>query len=366
LDWLRLIRSKNIGATTFHELIRHFSTVSAAIEALPELARQGGRRAPRSIVSRDEADIELEQARKIGARLICLGERGYPQRLAAIEAPPPVLYVKGRLQLADVPMVAIVGARNGSAVGQKFTRTIAADLGQIGFAIASGLARGIDTAAHKASLETGTVAVLAGGLGSVYPPENEDLQNKIGEVGLLVSERPPTFKPAGRDFPRRNRLISGVAAAIVVVEAAKRSGSLITARYAGEQGREVLAVPGHPLDPRAAGTNRLIQDGAGLITCVDDIASVLAPILGATGESSRERESLDVTDDRANTPSAELDGSSRQQVVDALGVSPVDVDELIRMTGLPAGQVQIVLLELDLAGRLERHGHQLVSRKDAS
>lgn len=365
MDWLRLIRSKNVGATTFHELIEHFGAVSAAIEALPELTRRGGRRSPRSIVSRDEADIELQLARKIGARLVCLGEGGYPLRLAAVEAPPPVLYIKGRLELADAPMVAIVGARNGSAVGLKFTRTIASDLGQLGFVIASGLARGIDTAAHKASLETGTVAVLAGGLGSVYPPENEDLQNNIGEVGLLVSERPPMFKPAGRDFPRRNRLISGVAAATVVVEAAKRSGSLITARYAGEQGREVLAVPGHPLDPRAAGTNRLLQDGAGLVTCADDIASALAPILGATGLDRSERRSLDKTDGRSNTPAAELDGSSRQQVVDALGVSPVDVDELIRATGLPAGQVQIVLLELDLAGRLERHGHQLVSRKDA-
>jgi len=366
LDWLRLIRSKNVGPTTFHELMQHFGTAAAALEALPELMRSGGRSGPRSVVSRDEAEAEFAQAQRIGAQLVCLGEKGYPARLAAIDPPPPVLYVKGRLELADKPMVAIVGARNGSAVGQKFTRMIASDLGQTGFVIASGLARGIDTAAHKAALETGTLAVLAGGLCSFYPPENAELQKTIGDIGLLVSERPPAFNPTGKDFPRRNRLISGVAAATVIVEAAKRSGSLITARFAAEQGREVLAVPGHPLDPRAAGTNQLLQDGATLVSSADDVVAVLAPILGSGATASATQECVAGIEDRPSAPSPRLEGSARQLVIDALGVSPVDVDELIRTTELPARDVQIILLELDLAGRLERHGRQLVSLKGAS
>jgi DNA processing protein len=267
-----------------------------------------------------EAEAELEAAESLGAHLVAIGEPGYPPTLAQVDAPPPLIYVKGRLDLADIPIVAIVGARNGSAVGQKFTRQIATDLALEGFVIASGLARGIDTAAHLAALEHGTIAVLAGGIDIVYPPENEDLR-AIGEQGLLISERSPGFSPRGKDFPRRNRLISGVSLGVVVVEAAERSGSLITARLAGEQGREVFAVPGSPLDPRSAGTNNLLKQGACLVTSARDIIETLAPILGrppapppvelAAADEHRMPESL-----------PDIRQSEREQIVSALGPSP--------------------------------------------
>jgi DNA processing protein len=268
--------------------------------------------------------------------------------------------VKGRLELAAMPIVAIVGARNGSAVGQKFTRQIASALGLEGFVVASGLARGIDTAAHTAALEHGTIAVVAGGIDITYPPENAALQKAIGESGLLISERSPGFSPRGKDFPRRNRLISGIALGVVVVEAAERSGPLITARLAGEQGREVFAVPCSPLDPRAAGTNNLLKQGATLVTDVNDIIETLAPILSRPpAPPAIELASSDETVTPAPLP--DIRQSERDRVIEALGPSPVDIDELIRSTGVAARKVHIVLLELDLAGRLQRHGRQLVS-----
>ena len=270
LAWLRLIRSENVGPATFRALVNEFGGGEAAIAALPALSRRGGRHDIR-LCTEAEAEAELERAESLGASLVAIGEPGYPPALAQVDAPPPLLYVKGRLDLADIPIVAIVGARNGSAVGQKFTRQIATELALEGFVIASDLARGIDTAAHLAALDHGTIAVLAGGIDIVYPPENDDLQQAIGERGLLVSERSPGFSPRGKDFPRRNRLISGISLGVVVIEAAERSGSLITARFAGEQGREVFAVPGSPLDPRSTGTNNLLKQGASLVTCVNDI-----------------------------------------------------------------------------------------------
>lgn len=308
-----------------------------------------------------KAQSELKRALSAGALLVALGEPDYPAWLAAVDAPPPLIYVKGHLALLQQPMIAIVGARNGSAIGQKFTRMLAADLGREGFVIASGLARGIDTAAHISSLERGTLAVMAGGIDSVYPPENAQLQNEIGTKSVLLSEMPFGYRPRGKDFPRRNRLISGVSLAVVVIEVAFRSGSLITAHLAGEQRREVFAVPGNPLDPRAAGTNKLLRDGAGLVTSAEDIISVLVPILG------RGIDSLDVGKGLSfeSTPDSEIEmdigQSERERVIDVLGVSPVDIDEIIRASRLPARQVQIILLKLDLAGRLERHGNQLVS-----
>ena len=280
LSWLRLLRSENVGPATFRALVNQFGGAEAALAELPMLSRRGGRAQSIRVCSEAEAEAELEAARQAGAELVAIGELGYPPALAQIDAPPPLLFVKGKLDLADRPMVAIVGARNGSAIGQKFTRQIATELGLEGFVIASGLARGIDTAAHTASLERGTAAVLAGGIDIVYPPENADLQQAIGEQGLLISERSPGFIPRGKDFPRRNRLISGISLGVLVVEAAERSGSLITARFGGEQGREVFAVPGSPLDPRAAGTNNLLKQGACLVTSARDIVEVLAPILG--------------------------------------------------------------------------------------
>ncbi len=360
LNWLRLIRSENVGPVIFRELINHFGGSGAALEAIPQLSRSGGANREIRIFSLRAAQAELTEADRIGASLVALGEPDYPAWLASVDAPPPLIYVKGALELLRKPMIAIVGARNGSAIGQKFTRMLAADLGREGFVIASGLARGIDTAAHVSSLERGTLAVLAGGIDSVYPPENADLQKAIGAQGVLLSEMPIGYKPRGKDFPRRNRLISGVSAAVIVVEAANRSGSLITARLAGEQGREVFAVPGNPLDPRAGGTNRLLRDGAGLVTCAEDVICVLAPILGhAAAPSSAKGSAFDAVSD----PPIKIDvgQSERERVIDALGVSPVDVDEVIRATRLPARLVQIILLELDLAGRLERHGSQLVS-----
>ena len=266
LAWLRLIRSENVGPATFRALVNEFGGAEAAIAALPMLSRRGGRAHAILLCTEDEAEAELERAESLGASLVAVGEPGYPPALAHVDAPPPLLYIKGRADLADFPILAIVGARNGSAAGQKFTRQLASELGLEGFVIASGLARGIDTAAHRTALEHGTIAVLAGGIDVVYPPENEDLQHAIGERGLLISERAPGFSPRGQDFPRRNRLISGISLGVVVVEAAERSGSLITGRLAGEQGREVFAVPGSPLDPRSAGTNNLLKQGAGLVT----------------------------------------------------------------------------------------------------
>jgi DNA processing protein len=359
LAWLRLIRSENVGPATFRALVNQFGGAQNAIEALPTLSRRGGRTHDIRLCSTREAEAELDAAHRIGAHLVALGEEGYPPALAQVDAPPPLIYVKGRRELAEMPIVAMVGARNGSAIGQKFTRQIASALGLEGFVVASGLARGIDTAAHHAALEHGTIAVVAGGIDIVYPPENESLQIAIGERGLLLSERAPGFSPRGKDFPRRNRLISGIALGVVVVEAAERSGSLITARLAGEQGREVFAVPGSPLDPRAAGTNNLLKQGATLVTDVSDVLDTLAPILGRPTPPPIEFAAFDETLTPAPLP--DIGQTDRDRVMEALGPSPVDIDEVIRASGLEARKVHIVLLELDLAGRLQRHGQQLVS-----
>jgi DNA processing protein len=253
--WLRLIRSEHVGPATFRALVNQFGGAEAAIDALPVLSRRGGGANDTAFARRPKRKPSLKQLNGSAPLSSLSGEPGYPPALAQVDAPPPLLCVKGRLDLAEIPSIAIVGARNGSAVGQKFTRMLASELGLEGFVICSGLARGIDTAAHVAALEQGTIAVLAGGIDVVYPPENEGLQQAIAERGLLISERSPGYSPRGKDFPRRNRLISGISLGVVVVEAAERSGSLITARLAGEQGREVFAVPGSPFDPRAAGTN---------------------------------------------------------------------------------------------------------------
>jgi DNA processing protein len=278
LACLRLIRSDNVGPVTFRELINHFGGAEPALAALPELSRRGGRQAIR-ICPREAAEAELEAAHRIGARPLFTIEPGYPPALAAVDAPPPLLYVKGDTAHLTRPIVAIVGARNASAAGQKLARMFAARIGSAGFVIASGLARGIDRAAHEAALEHGTIAVLAGGLDNVYPPEHAELQHRIGERGCLISENAPGFAPRAQDFPRRNRIISGVALGVLIVEAARRSGTLITARTAAEQGREVFAVPGHPLDPRAEGTNRLLKTGATIATEPEDVIATLLPML---------------------------------------------------------------------------------------
>lgn len=361
LACLRLIRSDNVGPVTFRELINHFGGAEPALAALPELSRRGGRQSIR-ICPEGQARAELEAAEKIGTRPLFTIEPGYPPALAALDAPPPLLYVKGNTSHLARPMVAIVGARNGSAAGQKLARMFAARLGSAGYVIASGLARGIDAAAHEAALEHGTVAVLAGGLDNIYPPENAALQRQISERGCLVSENPPGFVPRAQDFPRRNRIISGISLGVVIVEAARRSGTLITARAAADQGRLVFAVPGHPLDPRSEGTNRLIKDGAMIATEPQDVIEVLAPMrhdrpsMGSPGAA--EQGPVPIERPR-EVPS--VAAQDRARLLAALGPAPVDIDELVRATGLPARTLHIALIELALAGRIERHGHQLVS-----
>ena len=274
---LRLIRSENIGPVTFRELIAHCGSAEAALAAVPELSRRGGRSI--RLCSREEAEAEIERAEKAGATLLFMIEPGYPAALAALDAAPPLLYAKGDRTLLDRPAVAVVGSRQCSAAGAKLARHFAIELGRAGYVVASGLARGIDGIAHEAALERGTIAVLAGGIDNIYPPENEALHHRIAENGCLLTEMPIGFTPRGKDFPRRNRIISGISLGVLIIEAARRSGTLVTARYAAEQGREVFAVPGHPLDPRAEGTNKLLKSGATLVTDADDLLSALTPMI---------------------------------------------------------------------------------------
>jgi len=356
LDWLRLIRAENVGPRTFRSLINEFGTAARALTRLPDLARRGGRSVLR-IPTEDEAQAEMTAAARIGVRFVAFGERDYPPLLRETGDAPPLLAVRGHLDVPTRPAVAIVGSRNASAAGSRFASVLAHDLGQAGFVVVSGLARGIDAAAHRASLESGTVAVLAGGADRIYPPENTELASRITERGATVSEMPMNWEPRARDFPRRNRIIAGMALGVVIVEAAERSGSLITARLANEIGREVFAVPGSPIDPRSAGTNRLIRDGATLVTSAADIVEVLTPIMGQREPHSGLREP---SADGGAEPSA-ADDELRTRIAALLSPAPVPIDELARTAGAPAGAVQIVLLELELAGRIERHGGSLVS-----
>jgi len=359
LACLRLIRSDNVGPVTFRELINHFGGAEPALAALPELSRRGGRQAIR-ICPTAEAEAELEAADRIGARPIFTIEPGYPPALAAADAPPPLLYVKGDPAHLTRPIVAIVGARNASAAGQKLARMFATRIGEAGFVVASGLARGIDRAAHEAALVRGTIAVLAGGLDNVYPPEHAELQARIAEQGCLIGENAPGFVPRAQDFPRRNRIVSGIALGVLIVEAARRSGSLITARTAAEQGREVFAVPGHPLDPRAEGTNRLLKTGATIATEPEDVIATLLPMVREAPRGVVEAGNASAAPSAEASP-PEVAPQDLARLLAALGPAPVDIDELARATRLPARALQIALIELALAGRIERHGHQLVS-----
>ncbi len=360
LNWLRLIRTTHIGPVTFWRMINTCGGAEKALEYLPEfLARTGKKH--RQPVTRQMALRELAAARKAGATLVARGEPGYPALLAHLDAPPPLLYVKGRLELASRPSIAIVGSRNGSAIGQKFTRQLVQGLVREGYSIISGLARGIDTAAHVGAVDKATLAVIAGGIDNYYPPQNEDLQKRIEQAGLIVTENPPGFEPRAQDFPRRNRIISGCALGTIVIEANLRSGSLITARLASEQGREVMAVPGHPLDPRAAGTNRLIMNGASMITCAADVIELLTPMSGQQPAPSPSPASLfENIQTQQAIDDIEIKPDSRQLVLDALSTQAVEVDELIRATALTSREVRIVLLELELAGRIQHDGAQNV------
>lgn len=344
-DWVRLARAETVGPVAFRYLIQTYGEAAQAIAALPRMAERAGRAQPPRIPSPAEAQRELDAGADIGAKLLCAGEPAFPPPLAALDPPPPLLWVLGDAGVLHSRMVAVVGARNASAAGQRFARTLAHDLGQAGFTIVSGLARGIDGAAHEGSLATGTVAVLAGGVDDIYPSEHEGLYRQIAEKGCVVSERPPGYRAQARDFPRRNRLISGLSLAVVVVEAELRSGSLITARMAAEQGREVLAVPGSPLDARARGTNDLIRQGAALCEGAEDVIRALEGL----GAGLREPEPAAYVP----TPSGEPDAALLKRVEALLSPTPTAWDELARAAGAPGPLVYAALVELSLAGRCE-------------
>ncbi len=349
LAWLRLIRTDNVGPATFRDLINRFGSAEAALEALPELAKRGGARKLR-IPPEAEVVAEIELAQRLGASFIAIGEPEYPPLLTGIDHPPPIIAARGRLELLREPAFGSVGARNASLAATKLARRFAAELGREGLILVSGLARGIDAAVHQASLATGTIGVLAGGLDKPYPPENDALHAALCEEGVVLSEMPFGWSPRSRDFPRRNRIVAGCSYGLLVVEAAIRSGSLISARLANEMGRLVFAIPGSPLDPRAAGTNGLIKQGASLVTETRDIVEALAPLIGKLPPNYQGAEE---PPDLSGAPAPEDD--DRMRVVDALTVAPVEVDELIRFTGLMPAQIALILLELDLAGRIERH-----------
>lgn len=353
--WLRLIRTPNVGPQTFRQLLSRTGSAEAAIEQLPSLAKRVG--IGTKVVSQSEAEDEMAALDQLGGRLVASGEPDYPPLLAHISGAPPLLSVVGGDRLELRRTVAIVGARNASAAGKRMTQLLASDLGDSGFVIVSGLARGIDAAAHAASLETGTVAVLAGGLNHIYPDENIPLSKSIVERGgMLVTEMPLGWEPRAQDFPRRNRLVSGMSLGVVVVEAAKRSGSLITARLALEQNREVLAVPGSPLDQRSEGANHLIQEGARLVANARDI-------IDALGHVDPARQALLEPDWLADAPfdDAEPSSGDRAVLIEALSVTPTAVDSIIAATGLTVSTIQTLLLELDLAGRLEWSSGHLVA-----
>jgi DNA processing protein len=350
---LRLIRSDNIGPVTYFQLLARFGSAQAALDAIPDLAARGGGRAPK-LAPAAEVEREIEAVSRLGARHLFLGQGLYPALLAELESAPPALIAKGDASLLDRPAVAVVGARNASAAACRFARMLAQGLGEAGQVVVSGLARGIDTAAHDGALATGTIAVIAGGIDVFYPPENEERQRAIVERGLLLAEMPPGTEPRARHFPYRNRIIAGLAQGTVVVEAAPKSGSLITARYATEFGREVMAVPGSPLDPRAQGCNLLIREGATLIQTAEDVIEALSPI---HPRPFRQR----TLDYGAGPTPADADEKTRRRVTDLLGPTPVPVDEIVRQAGRSPAEVQTVLLELELAGRLERHAGGRVS-----
>ena len=351
LDVLRLIRTQNVGPVTFFQLIRRFGTAAEALSALPGLSIRGGRAKALSAYPREDAEKEIEAAEKFGARMILYGMPDYPPLLHAISDAPPLITVIGHPHLWQKDAVALVGARNASANGCQFGQRLAKELGESGFSVVSGLARGIDTFVHKGSLATGTVAVIAGGIDNIYPPENEALYRQIGESGAIISEQPFGSLPYSGAFPGRNRIIAGMSLGTVVVEASPKSGSLITARFALENNREVFAVPGSPLDPRSKGCNQLIRQGANMVESAGDILQGIAHLRNKTlGENPP----MPYTPDRTSSFSdAELD-ETRRAILEKLGTTPVSVDELIEQCQTSAGAALTVLLELELAGRLKR------------
>lgn len=370
LDWLQLIRSENVGPATFRDLINHFGTANAALVSLPELSSRGGKKSIK-ICPRERAENEINSAIRLGIKFVGMGEAEYPKYLRAIDYPPPLLSVRGKLDLNNAPPIGIVGARNSSLSGLKLASQFVKELANIPYTIVSGFARGIDAAAHKAAIDAGTISVMAGGADIIFPPEHDEFYAEMLEKGnAFVSEMPIGYRPRAIDFPRRNRIIAGISLGVIVIEAAKRSGSLITARLANEAGRLVFAVPGSPLDPRSAGANLLLKNGALIATEPNDIVEAITPLLDEdhnqdlfdTGSYSLEDNEVDEA--RNYQPKQSITDTSqshRDIIIQALGPTPVDIDELIRHCDLPVALIQLVLIELSLAGRIERHPGNKVS-----
>ena len=348
---LRLIRTESIGPITYRQLLARFGDAGSALQALPDLARRGGRGL--TIATQSAAEAELAALAKIGAAMIFINTPAYPVLLAGLESAPPVLAARGDLGLLERPAVAIVGARNASAAGVRFARTLASDLAEQDLVVVSGLARGIDAAAHQGAMAGGTIAVVAGGVDVVYPPENAALTAEIAEKGLILAEQMPGVEPQARHFPRRNRIIAGLAAGTLVVEGAPRSGSLITARIAAEAGREVMAIPGSPLDPRAQGCNLLIREGATLVQTAADVVEALSAF--GTGSQLGMRFKAAESPVWYDSVAPEAGDAERTEVARLLSPTPVSVDDVIRLSGLPSATVASVLLDLELTGSLIRH-----------
>lgn len=358
LDWLRLIRSENVGPITFFQLLKRYGTAGDALGSLPELARKGGRKRPIRIYAKNLAIQEMEELDAFGGKMLAACESSYPPALAHIPDPPPLISVKGHTHLLSKDILGIVGSRNASAVGMKLTQNFATRLGQNGLVIASGLARGIDQAAHMASLPTGTIAVVGGGININYPKENSELQQTIADQGCLIAEQPLGTQPQARHFPRRNRIISGISLGVLIMEATPKSGSLITARMAAEQGREVFAIPGSPMDPRAKGTNNLIRNGATMAQSADDILDELSYI---RNRPLAEPEQPLLPFGKIQPPDDSDLNKARPQILSLLSPTPINIDELIRLTNHTPATVLTILLELELAGRIERHFGNRVS-----
>ncbi len=357
LNWLRLSRTQNIGPVTFYKLLEIYGTATKALDALPELSKKGGRKKPLTAPSLSSVEKEYTALQKLGGDMVCAGEDAYPISLAATDDAPPILSYIGDINIARAPCLGIVGARNASLNGRKFTTNLAKELGQAGQIIVSGLARGIDTAAHEGALETGTIAVVAGGIDVVYPRENQKLYEDICQRGLVIAESPVGTEPAARLFPKRNRIVSGLSTGVIVMEATIKSGSLITARMAGEQGRDVYAIPGYPGDPRSAGPNQLIQDGATLVTRAQDVLHNLENFtskpMNNTLFDSASQATPDLTLVDNSMPEKDTQ-TIRETLIQHLSQMPIGVDELSRSCHLSVSEMQMALLEMELAGRLQR------------
>ncbi|WP_142416789.1 DNA-processing protein DprA [Bartonella massiliensis] len=373
LSWLRLLRSENIGAVSFRNLIDHYKTAENALAALPELSRKGGGSASIKIASLEDVEKEIQEAERLGIRFIGMGEPDYPAFLKVTESPPPLIAIKGNVSIFQKTSIGIIGSRNASAAGKKLTVQFAHFLGDAGFVIISGLARGIDSVAHQASLKTGTIAVMAGGIDHIYPPENKKLyEDIIFNGGAIISEMPISWKPRAVDFPRRNRIIAALSLGLLVVEAALRSGSLITARQAAEMGRLIFAIPGSPLDPRSVGTNNLIKDGALLTTHPSDIIETLTPLISSPQNSQLnffeespslqlKKENFNSTDEKNCHPSLTDGDTARAAILSALSTTPIDIDTLSTHSGVSLPTLYLFLIELELAGKLIRYSDGCVS-----